>query len=202
MNAATPTAPDALGVFSDGSPVLLVGSLKEQPIRVLFHYDEDVATVHSAGMRGTSSYARDNTATLYVSGKPSCAGISDIEVHATPEQADYGRRVLRLLVPYLPDESRSSGTWIGDCARTFLDVLAARAERQVWCIRAGNGRIVHARVSEYTDYDLDDVVSCLEPEDVGIDQGEDPDQHVKVERVPEADIPKGMAIDGARWPNG
>jgi hypothetical protein len=63
-------------------------------------------------------------------------------VHATPEQADYARRVLALLLPYLPDESGTGGTWISDCARTFLDILTARAERHVWCIRADNGRIV------------------------------------------------------------
>lgn len=194
------TSSDALGMVTDGSPVLLGGELKDQPIRVLFHYGEDTATVHSAGILGTSTYPRDKTATLYVSGKLSCAGVFDIEVHATPEQADYGRRVLTLLMPYLPDESRSSGEWISDCAQTFLDVLAARAERHVWCIRADNGHIVHASASEYSDYERTDVVSRIEPEDIGIDEDADPDEHVTVARVPEADIPHHISIEGACWP--
>lgn len=201
MITATAADPDKLSMFTDGSPVLLGGALTGQSMRVLFHYGEDAATVHSAGMLGTSSYARDTTATLYVSGEPSCAGVTDVEVHATPEQADYARRVLTLLLPYLPDERHSGGTWISDCARTFIDVLAARAKRQVWCIRADNGRIVHAKASDYCDYDFSHEVSCLEPEDIGIDEGDDPDAHFRVERVAEVDIPDGITIEGARWTN-
>lgn len=201
MTATTTTGPDTLGFFADASPVLLGAALKDNPIRVLFHYGEDITTVHSAGMLGTSAYGRDSTATLYVSGKPSCAGITDIEVHATPEQADYARRVLTLLLPYLPDESRSSGTWVADSAQTFLDILTARAERHVWCIRADNGRTAHASASPYSDYDFTDVVSRIEPEDIGLDDDEDPDGHVNVERVPESDLPQGITIEGARWPH-
>ncbi|MCA2338802.1 hypothetical protein [Mycobacterium avium] len=202
MTATTATAHDALEQLSDGSPVLLGAALKGQQARVLFHYGEDVATVHSAGMRRTSSYARDSaTATLYVSGKPSCAGITGIEVHATPEQADYGRRVLTLLLPYLPDESGSGGTWISNCARTFIDTLTARAEQHVWCVRASNGRILHASASEYSEYEFSEIQSWYDPEDleeIGIYDG-DAQDHLKVERVPEADIPDGITIDGARW---
>ncbi|EIU51610.1 MULTISPECIES: hypothetical protein [Mycobacteriaceae] len=201
MNATATADPDTLGVVSAHQVVLIGATLKDHQIQVVFHFGEDVATVHSAGMLGPGSYARDHTATLYVSGEPTCGGITDIEVHATPEQADYARRVLTLLLPYLPDESHGSGTWIGDCARTFIDALAARAERQVWCIRADNGRIVHAKASEYSYYDQDDAVSCLEPEDIGIDEDDDPDKHVTVERVPETEIPDDITIDGARWPN-
>jgi hypothetical protein len=201
MNATATMGTDALDLFTDGSPVLIGAALRGQLIRVLFHYGEDVATVHTAGILGTCSYARDSTATLYVSGEPSCGGITDIEVHATPEQADYARRVLALLLPYLPDESHGSGSWISDCARTFLDILTARAERHVWCIRADNGRILHASASKYSDHDFSHEVSCLEPEDIGIDEDDDPDEHVKVERVPEADIPHNITIRGVRWPN-
>lgn len=199
MNATTTT--DALDQFADNSPVLIGATLKGSQIRVVFHHDEEMATVHSAGVLGTSSFSRDIAATLYVSGKRCCGGITDCEVHATPEQADYGRRVLALLLPYLPDASGSGAAWISNCAQTFLDILTARAERHVWCIRADNGRIVHASASEYDVYEFDNVVSCLEPEDIGIAEDDDPDQHVTVERVPETDIPPGITITGARWPN-
>jgi hypothetical protein len=200
MNATATAAPDTLGVVSAHCAVLIGAALKDQRRQVVFHFDEDddVATVH--GARGPSSYARDSTATLYVSGKPTCGGVTNCEVHATPEQADYARRVLALLLPYLPDESHGSGTWISDCARTFIDMLTARAERHVWCIRADNGRILHASASEYSDYDVEYAVSCLELEDIGIDEDDDPDEHVTVERVPEADIPHDITISGARWP--
>lgn len=101
MTATTTTAADSLDLVSGKTLVLLGAALKEERPhgRVGFHYGEGVDTVHTAGMRGICSYARDPTATLLVSGQPSCAGITDCEVHATPEQADYARRVLAVLLP-------------------------------------------------------------------------------------------------------
>jgi hypothetical protein len=61
MNATATMGTDTLDLFTDGSPVLIGAALKGQLIRVLFHYGEDVATVHTAGILGTCSYARDST---------------------------------------------------------------------------------------------------------------------------------------------
>ncbi|WP_100492898.1 hypothetical protein [Mycobacteroides abscessus] len=201
MNTTTAAeAPDTLGVVSAHQAVLIGAALKDQRRQVVFHFGEDVATVHIAGFgRGPSSYARDDAATLCVSGTPCSGGLTNIEVHATPEQADYARRVLTLLLPYLPDESHGSGRWIGECAQTFIAALAARAERRVWCIRADNGRILHASASEYSDSDFDQKVDCLELDDVGIEEGDDRDEHVRVERILEADLPEDITIDGAFW---
>lgn len=192
--------PDTLGVVSAHQAVLIGGGLKGQPRQVVFHFGEDVASVHIAGFgHGPSSYARDDSASLCVSGKPSSDGLTDIEVHATQEQADYARRALTLLLPYLPDESHGSGTWIGECAQTFIAALTARAEGRVWCIRADNGRILHARASEYSDGDLDQEIDCLELDDIGIGEDDDRDEHIRVERILEADLPDDITVDGARW---
>ncbi|QOF39519.1 Uncharacterised protein [Mycobacteroides abscessus subsp. abscessus] len=196
----TVEALDTLGVVSAHRAVLIGAALKDRRRQVVFHFGEDIATVHIAGYgHGPSSYARDDSASLCVSGEPSSGGLDDIEVHATQEQADYARRVLTLLVPYLPDESHGSGTWIGECAQTFISALAARAERRVWCIRADNGRILHASASEYSDSDFDREVDCLELDDIGIEEDDDRDEHVRVERIAEADLPDGITIDGACW---
>lgn len=201
MNTTTAAeAPDTLGVVSAHQAVLIGAALKDQRRQVVFHYGEDVATVHIAGFgHGPSSYARDDSASLCVSGEPSSGGLADIEVHATQEQADYARRVLTLLLPYLPDESHGSGAWIGECAQTFVAALAARAERRVWCIRTSNGRILHASASQYSDSDFDHVVDGLELDDIGIEEDDDRDEHVRVDRILEADLPDDITIDGARW---
>ncbi|EIU13187.1 hypothetical protein MA5S0422_3122 [Mycobacteroides abscessus 5S-0422] len=196
----TVEALDTLGVVSAHRAVLIGAALKDQRRQVVFHFGEDIATVHIAGYgHGPSSYARDDSASLCVSGEPSSGGLDDIEVHATQEQADYARRVLTLLLPYLPDESHGSGTWIGECAQTFVAALAARAERRVWCIRTSNGRILHANASEYSDSDFDHVVDGLELDDIGIEEDDDRDEHVRVDRILEADLPDDITIDGARW---
>lgn len=201
MNTTTAAeAPDTLGVVSAHQAVLIGAALKDQRRQVVFHYGEDVATVHIAGFgHGPSSYARDDSASLCVSGEPSSGGLADIEVHATQEQADYARRVLTLLLPYLPDESHGSGAWIGECAQTFVAALAARAERRVWCIRTSNGRILHASASQYSDSDFDHVVDGVELDDIGIEEDDDRDEHVRVDRILEADLPDDITIDGARW---
>ncbi|CPR35964.1 Uncharacterised protein [Mycobacteroides abscessus] len=114
----TVEALDTLGVVSAHRAVLIGAALKDQRRQVVFHFGEDIATVHIAGYgHGPSSYARDDSASLCVSGEPSSGGLDDIEVHATQEQADYARRVLTLLLPYLPDESHGSGTWIANARR-------------------------------------------------------------------------------------
>ncbi|OHT95595.1 hypothetical protein BKG71_23185 [Mycobacteroides chelonae] len=203
VNTTTTTtaeAPDTLGVVSAHQAVLIGAALKGQRRQVVFDFGEDVATVHIAGYgHGPSSYARDDSASLCVSGEPSSGGLTAIEVHATQEQADYARRVLTLLLPYLPDESHGSGTWIGECAQTFIAALAARAERRVWCIQADAGRILHASVSEYSASDFDHAVDCLELDDIGIEEDDDRAEHVRVERIPQADVPEDITIDGARW---
>ncbi|MDB2305471.1 hypothetical protein [Mycobacteroides abscessus] len=86
-----------------------------------------------------------------------------------------------------------------ECAQTFVAALAARAERRVWCIRTSNGRILHANASEYSDSDFDHVVDGLELDDIGIEEDDDRDEHVRVDRILEADLPDDITIDGARW---
>ncbi|WP_457180995.1 hypothetical protein [Mycobacteroides abscessus] len=198
MNTSTAEAPDTLGVVSAHQAVLIGAALKGQQRQVVFNFGEDTATVHIASFgHGPSSYAKDDSASLCVSGEPSSGGLANIAVHATQEQADYARRVLTLLLPYLPDESHGSGAWISECAQTFIAALAARAERRVWCIRADNGRILHASASEYSDFDH--AVDCLELDDIGIEEDDDRDEHVRIERVLEADVPDDITIDGALW---
>lgn len=93
MNTTTAAeAPDTLGVVSAHQAVLIGAALKDQRRQVVFHYGEDVATVHIAGFgHGPSSYARDDSDSLCVSGEPS-SGTSVLhpQAHTTCDSAEAG----------------------------------------------------------------------------------------------------------------
>lgn len=194
-------APDQLALVS-GYPLVLIGAelVGDSERRIVFHYGEGVATVHIAGYRGVASYNENDSAVLLVSGKPYCGGITDCEVHATPEQADRARRILTLLRPYLPDESDSYDKSIGSGFSTFLDILTARAEQHVWCIRTSTGHILYASATGYGDSEYNDILASHVVDEgglaeYGIVEGEESD-HLSIERVPEVDIPASITIDG------
>ncbi|MYV32037.1 hypothetical protein GQ649_33100 [Rhodococcus sp. DSM 6344] len=203
MNALTSTTEttDQLGLVS-GYPLVLIGAelAGDRERRIVFHYGEGVATVHIAGYGGVASYNENDSSVPLVTGKTYCGGIADCEVQATPEQADRARRILTLLRPYLPDESDSYEKSISNGFSTFLDILTARAEQYVWCIRTSTGHILYASATGYSDSAYNNILSWHVVDDgglaeYGIVEGEESD-HLSIERVPEADIPVSVKIEG------
>ncbi|MGL6236109.1 MAG: hypothetical protein ACRC20_12285 [Segniliparus sp.] len=162
-------------------------------------------TVHIEGL-GVGSYDPGRGDTLLLSAELTGGGggVREQSVRATPEQADYAYRVLRLLKPYFPTDE------ISRCAEEFLATLKDRAEQHVWCIRADNNRMIaHAQVSEYTTSEFENAVEAILPENIGINEDYDEDEEgewdedlesrVTIERVHESEIPGNIKIIGAAW---
>lgn len=198
MNApATTQTPDRLERVTFRPLVLLAGDLAGWGPRTVLHFGEDVATVHIEG-HGVHSYNEDDSSVLLVTGKPYCGGVARCEVHASVEQAERARQVLALLIPHLPDQFGDST--IEEGTKTFLDILTARAEQHVWCIRTSTGHILYASATGYGDSEYGDILASHVVDEgglaeYGIVEGEESD-HLSIERVPEADIPASVTIEG------
>lgn len=200
MNAPAITSETADRIVTATSaPLVMIAAHLTGGKRIIFHYGLDVVTVHSAASYEFGAYTDIEGARLLVSGTPVCGEPENREVHASPEEADYASRVLAQLIAHLPDTDEQGDRWIRGAAMLFLDILTARAERHVWCLRADNGHIARVDAAGITDSEYEDVLASEYDDDmlahIGIFDG-DAEDHFTIERVPEADIPASITIEG------
>lgn len=192
MNAPAVTTDTAERIgTATAAPLAMVGAEFTDGKRIIFHYGLDVVTVHSVESYQFGAYADIKGARLLVTGTAACGVPVTREVHASPEEAGYASRVLAQLIAHLPDTDEEGDRWIRGAAMLFLDILTARAERHVWCLRE-NGHIVKVDAAGIVDDEGDDVLG-FGGDDASADIGS---YDAVIERVPEADIPASIEIEG------
>lgn len=175
---------------------------------VVFHFGTHTGAVHISATGEVRPYNDHGFDTLLVS-EPIDSGHFSTNMYASSGQADYARRVLTLLLPHL---SRLEYCDPYDMARSVIPMLTDRAERHAWCIRDDeDDSVVHACIKEYSDSAFTDVVVDHDDTEYArylknLDEDQDDaftprgEQHFKMHRVPETDIPPHVEIVGCHWP--
>ncbi|MFK4298112.1 hypothetical protein ABH924_003273 [Arthrobacter sp. GAS37] len=190
---------DELGLVSGDTSIILGAQLKtdnDRSGRVVFHFGFDRAEMHISTF-SVGPYDSDRGDVLLITAERTCGNIAGPVIYASAGQANIARRVLTLLEPYFL--MGEPGELIRECRDRFLELLRDREEGQVWCLRADDGRILHASVANYESFNNYDVMADFDEEEVGIAEGEDIGDHLRIERVPESAIPPLVEIVGAAW---
>lgn len=177
------------------------------PVIVVHHRSVSTITLHLAGARKVDVYDENSFDNLLVS-HDFDGHLLNVEMFASPGQADYARRVLTLMLEALPDRPGDFYEFI----ELLISMLTSRAQRQVWCVRDDkDGKMVHAYVHEYTDSELQYVIDHYDDAEharylASLGPGEVDDftahgeERLKPHRVPESDVPPHIEIVGCHWP--